>query len=263
MLQRLAVQGAEIEARDVIVANQKEMSDEEWSVIDLRDEECLLSKENSNPNSKSKSKHSSAMKQIKGVASALSFGTPHKNLRNREERGVNSGITELGSSRENPFWNIHLKEKESETRSILMPESVLVETPNVEKSGADKGKKKVLRTLFQREEGSENVNESEGKALKSGKKQWGFEGFKKWKRNNEEDETTPLPLSERSDMGPCQLVASPIGEGPDTKQIKRKLHSNGSSSGFFIDKVLGDKIKKELSRIQTELYTTNRNLQFS
>lgn len=270
LLQRLAVQGAEIEARDVIVANQKENSEEEWSVIDLRDEQCLLSKESSN--SKSKSKHGSAIKQIKGVASVLSFATPHKNVKNREEKSIigpvseHSGHNELGLSRENPFWNIHLKEKESETRSILMPESIPVETVKVEKSGADKAKKKVFRTLFQKE-GSENVPESEEKVSKSGKKQWGFEGLKKWKRNNWEDETTPLPLSERSDiesyLGPCQLVASPIGEGPDTKQIKRKIHSNGSSSDFFIDKVLGEKIKKELSLIQTELNTTNHNLQFS
>ncbi|CBI25595.3 unnamed protein product, partial [Vitis vinifera] len=243
LLQRLAVQGAEIEARDVIVANQKENSEEEWSVIDLRDEQCLLSKESSN--SKSKSKHE---KSIIGPVSE------------------HSGHNELGLSRENPFWNIHLKEKESETRSILMPESIPVETVKVEKSGADKAKKKVFRTLFQKE-GSENVPESEEKVSKSGKKQWGFEGLKKWKRNNWEDETTPLPLSERSDiesyLGPCQLVASPIGEGPDTKQIKRKIHSNGSSSDFFIDKVLGEKIKKELSLIQTELNTTNHNLQFS
>ena len=246
MIQRLAVQGAEIQARDVIVASQKDNSEEEWSVIDLRDEQCLLNKETSNSNSKNKSKHGSAIKQIKGVASALSFATPHKNVKNREEQSIigpaseHSGHNELGLSRENPFWNIHLKEKESETRSILMPESIPVETTKVEKGGADKTKKKVFRTLFQKE-GSENAPESEEKVSKSGKKQWGFEGLKKWKKSNWEDEATPLPLSERSDTGsysgPCQLVTSPIGEGPDTKQIKRKIHSNGSSSDFFIDKV--------------------------
>ncbi|PQM34837.1 uncharacterized protein Pyn_08446 [Prunus yedoensis var. nudiflora] len=54
-----------------------------------------------------------------------------------------------------------------------------------------------------------------------------------------------------------------MGEGPDTKLIKRKLLSDGSPSDFFIDKVLGEKIKKELSRIQTELCTSNPNLKFS
>ena len=109
-----------------------------------------------------------------------------------------------------------------------------------------------------------------------------------------EDETTPLPLNERSDSEVhVRLVASPMGEGPDTKLIKRKLLSDGSPSDFFIDKVrhckfgvlmlelildielklnlahfynvqvVGDKIKKELSRIQTELCTSNPNLKFS
>lgn len=77
---------------------------------------------------------------------------------------------------------------------------------------------------------------------KSAKKQWGFDGFKKWKKNDSDDETAPLPLNnERSDsesyLGSCHLVDTPIGEGPDTKLIKRKLHSNGSPSDFFIDKV--------------------------
>ncbi|KAF8364780.1 hypothetical protein HHK36_033246 [Tetracentron sinense] len=46
LLQRLAVQGAEIEVRDVIVAGPKENSEEEWSVIEFKDEQCLVDKEN-------------------------------------------------------------------------------------------------------------------------------------------------------------------------------------------------------------------------
>lgn len=283
LLQRLAVQGAEIEARDVIVAgprDPKENSDEEWSVIDLKDENCLLNKENSN--SKNKSKHGSAIKQIKGAASVFGF---HKPGKNKEEKSIfDSASVHLGSteskftspasaksemwqSKENPFWDSHLKQKESDSKSILMPESLPQESV----------KRKPFKTLFQKEQreghggggggGDHNCPGSEEKAAKSVKKQWGFEGLKKWKKNDSEDETAPLPLNERSDseayMESGRLVASPIGQGPNTKLIKKKLHSDGSPSDFFIDKVLGDKIKKELSRIQKELCTTNPNLQFS
>lgn len=320
LLQRLAVQGAEIEAKDVIVAgpkDPKENSEEEWSVIDLKDEHCLLNKENSN--SKNKSKHGSAIKQIKGAASAFSF---HKPGKNKEEKSIfdlasvhlssteskftspASAKSEMWQSKENPFWDSHLKHKESETNSILMPESL---------PPPDSVKRKPFRTLFHKEQreghggGSRGIGDhdngpgSEEKAAKSVKKQW---GFKKWKRNDSDDETAPLPLNERSDsqayLESGRLVSSPMGEGPDTKMIKRKLHSDGSPSDFFIDKVwnslyknlfsfywlicswnylevcaevelvsffyvkvLGDNIKKELSRIQTELCTTNPNLQFS
>lgn len=273
LLQRLAVQGAEIEAKDVIVAGQrdpKENAEEEWSVIDLKDEKCLL-KNKENSNSKNKSKHGSAVKQIKGAASVLGFYRPGKN---KEEKSIfdtesNFANNEMRYSRENPFWDSHLKHKESEKPSILMPESLPLEST----------KRKPFRTLFQREQreghgggpgggdGDQNGAGSAERGAKSAKKQWGFDGFKKWKKSDSDDETAPLPLNERSDskayLESGRLVASPIGEGPDTKLIKRKLHSDGSPSDFFIDKVLGDKIKKELSRIQTELCTTNPNLQFS
>ncbi|XP_039051376.1 uncharacterized protein LOC120192714 [Hibiscus syriacus] len=179
------------------------------------------------------------------------------------------------SSKENPFWDSHLKGKESETKSILMQEETFpIESMKENGSGTDKAKRKPFKTLFHREQreghdggGGDNGPGSEEKASKSAKKQWGFDGIKKWRRNDSEDEIAPLPLNERSDneafMGSCQVVASPIGEGPDTKQIKRKLLSDGAPSDFFIDKVLGDKIKKELSRIQAELSTTNPNLKFS
>ncbi|KAA8522925.1 hypothetical protein F0562_009348 [Nyssa sinensis] len=289
LLQRLAVQGAEIEARNVIVGAPKQSSDEEWSVINLKDEQCLLSKENFN--SKNKSKNGSALKQIKGAASAFNFVSSHKPGKVKEDKDViDSGAehfgpngwkigssvsvkNELGVSKENPFWDSHTRERESETKSILMSESLPPESMKVQKqSGGDKVKKKPFRTLFQREQreghgDGDRCTDSEERASKSGKKQWGFDGFKKWKRSDSEDETAPLPLSERSDsaayLGSCPIVSSPIGEGPDTQQIKKKLHSNGSPTDFFIDKVLGEKIKKELSRIQTELSATNPNLQFS
>ncbi|XP_057968336.1 uncharacterized protein LOC131157898 [Malania oleifera] len=279
LLQRLAVQGVEIEARDITLAKPTESSEEEWSVIDLRDEQCLLNKDSSH--SKPKSKQGSAVKQIKGATSVLNFVSSYKLGKNKEGKEVNEPNTKhfrpireniCSSSATNPFWDSHLKDKEIETRSILMPESLPPEPIKVENESAEKVKKKPIRTLFQREQRDGNGvggygPNSENTPPKSAKKQWGFDGFKKWKRSNREDEEAPLPLSERSDnktfSESCQLVESPMGEGPDTKQIKRKLHPDGSASDFFIDKVLGDKIKKELSRIQSELCSTNPNLQFS
>ncbi|XP_062078256.1 uncharacterized protein LOC133782855 [Humulus lupulus] len=291
LLQRLAVQGAEIDAKDVIAGatprDPKEHgTEEEWSVIDLKDENCLLNKENSN--SKSKSKQSSAKKQIKGAASVLGFVSSYKPGRHREEKSIfdleESKLSasacsnhELGNFGENPLWDSHLKSNENETSTILMPGSLPSE-PVRETVCTDKAKKrKPFKSLFQKEQREGHGGGSSGgggdhghpnnseTATKSAKKHWGFDGFKKWNKNDSEDETAPLPLNERSDSEGYSnhLVASPIGEGPDTKLIKKKLHKDGSPSDFFIDKVLGDKIKKELSRIQTELSTTNPNLKFS
>ncbi|KAL8127947.1 uncharacterized protein LOC141721832 [Apium graveolens] len=280
LLQRLAVQGAVIEARHVIAGKPKEISEEEWSSIDLKDENCVISKEKINL--ESKLKHGSAIKHIKGAASVLSFVSPQKNAKFKEDKGVRdldkenfesidqkfgSVKNEMRISQENPFWNCQMREKESETRSILMASESLPE--EVAKSGGSKAKKKPFRTLFQRDgQGSvdNGGNVVEEKEPKSGKKQWGFDGFKKWKKSEpSEDETAPLALNERSDgegyLG--KLVESSIGEGPDTKQIKKKLHSDGSPSDFFVDKVLGDKIRKELLRIQKELGTTNPNAQLT
>ncbi|KAL4296708.1 hypothetical protein GQ457_12G024460 [Hibiscus cannabinus] len=275
LLQRLAVQGAEIEARDVVVANpndSRENQEEEWSVIDLKDENCSGNKDNV--------LHSKNRSKIKGAASVFGFGSSLKPSKNRSEKSIfdvagSKPSAFMVSSKENPFWDSHLRGKESETKSILMQEETFPMEPMKENgSGNDKAKRKPFKTVFHREQreghgggGGDNGPGSEEKASKSAKKQWGFDGFKKWRRNDSENETAPLPLYEKSDseafMGSCQLVATPIGEGPDTKQIKKKLLADGTPSDFFIDKVLGDKIKKELSRIQAELSTTNPNLKFS
>lgn len=256
LLQRLAVQGAEIEARDVIAgAPPRENTEEEWSVIDLKDENILLSKENSN--SKNKSKQSSAKKQIKGAASVFGFVSSHKPGKNREEKSIfdleeskfSSSSTfskhEPGHFGENPVWDSHLKGKENETSSILMPGSFPPELVK-ETGSTDKAKRKPFKALFQREQreghggGDHGPNYVET-ATKSAKKHWGFDGFKKWSKNDSEDETAPLHLDERSDSEAytkqCNLVDSPIGKGPDTKLIKKKLHKDGSPSDFFIDKV--------------------------
>ncbi|KAM3270100.1 hypothetical protein P3S67_030006 [Capsicum chacoense] len=263
LLQRLAVQGAEIEAKHVIVGSKKdETTDDEWSVIDLKDEKSNLGKENSISSSKDKQKQTSALKQIKGAASVFGFASSKK------ERGILNPVSEncslserneLGVSTENPFWNTHLREKDGETKSILMVESLPNEPMKVKKQ------KKPFKGLFGVDDQHRVEPESEGKSKSGGKKQWGFDGFKKWKKNDSEDETAPLSLDEKSDRGTYlgQLVAEPVGEGPDTKQIKRKLHPNGAPSDFFVDKVLGDSIKKELSRIQTELGAKNASVELT
>ncbi|KAF7806482.1 Uveal autoantigen with coiled-coil domains and ankyrin repeats isoform 1 [Senna tora] len=259
LIQRLAVQGAEIEARDVIIAGKKDpkdnSSEEEWSVIDLKDENCLLNKENSN--SKNKSKQGSAMKkQIKGAASVFGFvsSSSHKPSKNRTEKSIfdspssshlNSTPSKFSSSasKENPFWNSQSKNQKSE----------------------EKLKRKPFRTLFQREQREAHGGgaESEEREGKSEKKQWGFDGSKKWKNTDSDDETAPLPLNERSD-NETYLAASEI----DTTKFM--------TSDYFIDKVCvpsqfhsifnlvsGQKIKKEVSTIQTEQRTTNPNHTYS
>ncbi|KAJ0989523.1 hypothetical protein J5N97_007879 [Dioscorea zingiberensis] len=222
LLQRLAVQGADIDCRDIIMGAPPASSpEEEWSVINLRDDE-----------------ESPMVKTTKQR-------TPFKSLMS------------------NVPWKE--KAKEANKNSILMPESSPLVTERTEK-----GKRKPFRSLFQKEGLDENGEEKGGSSKSGKKKQWGLDGLRKWRRGNSEDETMTecLGTRERSDGAPsmamhCTLVAAPNGEVPDTKKIKNKLHSDGNASDFFIDKVLGDNIKKELSRIQTELCTTNPNLNFS
>ncbi|GAB4832734.1 hypothetical protein Ancab_006751 [Ancistrocladus abbreviatus] len=274
LLQRLAVQGAEIDARDLVVgAASKEGSDEEWSVIDLRDDQCLLNKENSH--SKDKSKHAAAaIKHIKGAAAVFGFGLSQKLGKKGEEKSIfdlpatknqiliDSKLSkdEDGSLVENPFWD----NKDCETKSILMSESLTPKSENFGKGnggGDNKGKvkKKAFLGLFHKEEKGLEEGDS-----RSAGKPWGFDGSKKRKTGSNVKDETALPIRMKSEgedysMGTTSLVH----EGPDTKQIKRKLHADGSASDFFIDKVLGDKIKKELSRIQSELSSKNPNLEFS
>ncbi|KAF9586821.1 hypothetical protein IFM89_039959 [Coptis chinensis] len=103
-----------------------------------------------------------------------------------------------------------------------MPESTPLQPIQVEKErgSTEKVKKKPFRTLFQREgNGSENnVPGPEERGAKSAKKQWGFDGLKKWKKNDSEDEAAPLPLGERSDdqvsATTCHLVSSPMAKAP-------------------------------------------------
>ncbi|KAL0403908.1 UNVERIFIED_CONTAM: hypothetical protein Sradi_2031600 [Sesamum radiatum] len=167
---------------------------------------------------------------------------------------------QLVCSTENPFWNCRLSEKENESKSILMMESV-VEAPvlHEKQSGSEKGKKKPFRALFQRDqkEGHGSRGNGHGPALedkenvKSVKKTWGFDGFRKWKKNDREDETTPLSVIEKSDDASYagEIVQHPVGKGSDTKQIRKKLHANCSPAEFFIDEV--QKLTAQLICLET------------
>ncbi|XP_042419300.1 uncharacterized protein LOC122007839 [Zingiber officinale] len=248
LLQRLAVQGVELDFRDVIVRCPTMSSEEEWSVIELRDKEPM-------PPSAEKSKHRTTIKSF--ISNAASPWTG---------KGENKDLS-FPKTTKGPLGSVDVNDKSS----ILMPES----SPVVPVK-ADKGKRKMFHDMFRRENHDQDENRdpliavTEEKPVRSTKKQWGLEGLKKWKRGGggrEGDSTTSfLPTVERSDDASsiaCTLVASPIGQGPDTKRIKNKIHFDGSASDFIIDKVLGDNIKKELCRIQSELSTKNQNLDFS
>lgn len=262
LLQRLAVQGAEIDCKDVTVAGAGTVnSEEEWSSIEFKDEQCLI-RNDSMASTNNKAKNRTPMKNLKGAAvSMIGIATPYKFGKNKGKRGTENSAAEplcsvdlnrpsanvFDSFKENPFWETPSKANGSENQSILMPEcSPPLPHKSADKErGTEKVKKKAFRSLFQKEQSDENtgngrdfVTETDEKASKSAKKQW---GFKKWKRSNLDEESTPyLPPGERSDdisPTPCVLVSSPIGEGPNTKLIKKKIHSDGSASDFFIDKV--------------------------
>ena len=121
-----------------------------------------------------------------------------------------------------PLWWALKKGKESETKSILLQEETLPTESMNKMVVVLIRQREPFRTLFHREQseghgggGGDYGPGSEEKASKSAKKQWGFDGLKKWKRNDSEDDTAPLPLNERSDseafLGSCQLVATPTG----------------------------------------------------
>lgn len=202
----MAVQGAEIEARDVIVSGLKETKEnqeEEWSVIDLKDEQSLMNKENINSKNKSKN--------VKGGSSVFGFVSAYKPGKNKNEKSIFE-CSSLG-----------MESKGKQQSSILMEESGPPESMKEISSGGvgEKLKRKPFKNLFQKEQ-RDYGNEGTKK-----QNQWGFDGFKKWKKSEPEDETASS----------SQATIRTLGEGPDTKMIKKKLHSDGSPSDFFIDKV--------------------------
>ncbi|KAM0036942.1 hypothetical protein Hdeb2414_s0014g00432311 [Helianthus debilis subsp. tardiflorus] len=173
--------------------------------------------------SKNKSKQQkSTIKQVKGVASVFGLSSSSSNKNGKDKSVSDMGIQNLAISQENPFWNFELKEKEDEKPTILMQESVVIE------ESAKKSKRKPFKAL---------------------------DGFMKWKKSDDlEKDTVPLSLNDSVNE------AYSMREGTDSK-IKRKLHTDGSSSDFFVDKVLADKIKQELMKTKSELQLSNDQIE--
>ncbi|XBH72154.1 hypothetical protein VPH35_099518 [Triticum aestivum] len=158
--------------------------------------------------------------------------------------------------------------------SVLMAEISPSEATPAGK--ADKGKRRHLTAMFHGSGGGENKEPAaavEESADEKGRKKssWGFNGLKKWKKSgaggNEDAPAGGDSAPPRSSYSECRLEASPA---PDAKRAKKKLHAAAaaaagdvSASDLANDKVLVEETKKELSRIQAELLSTNRNLNFS
>ncbi|KAL1553741.1 hypothetical protein AAHA92_14374 [Salvia divinorum] len=239
LLQRLAVQGAEIEARNVIVGVlHKESSNDEWSEIDLKDGKC-----SANQQVISTSKGNLRVKRMKGVASVLGFASSDKQGKLKENDSINAGCSSRSEERGDGF------------KSILMEESP-PSPVDERKIVGGKVKKSTLRAALQREEeGSSScgLHEAEGEEkVKLGKRVWGFDGLKKWRRNEPKHEIAQFSSVDEEECYGGKLVPNPVGEGPDTRQIKRKLHPNGAAADFFVDKVVAENIKKQLSRIRRD-----------
>ncbi|XP_047944239.1 uncharacterized protein LOC125190868 [Salvia hispanica] len=241
LLQRLAVQGAEIEARNVIVGVlHKETTNDEWSEIDLKDD-----KGSANQQVISASKGGLRVKRMKGVASVLGLASLDKHGKLKENDAVNAGCSSRSDERGDGF------------KSILMEESS--PSPVVDerkRSVSGKVKKATLRAALQREEegsGSCGLHEAKGKEkVKLGKRVWGFDGLKKWRRIEPRHEIAQFSSVDEEEGYGGKLVPNPVGEGPDTRQIKKKLHPNGAPADFFVDKVVAENIKKQLSRIRRD-----------
>lgn len=241
LLQRLAVQGAEIEARDItIMANPKQLKkqeqEEEWSVIDLKDEKqssCLLSKDKSQNHSRSRSRSA-----IKGAASVFGFGSgssSHKPSKKRAEKSVfdfqnaeqNSSVANLFSSKENPFW---------EAKSILMQETISKESRGAANNTVVDGDKVKRKTT------------------PNPKKQWGFDGLKKWKRSDEE--TAPLPLNERSDN-----IQTAINNLQNANNGQNQANSGRTVAGLHHKEQIGENNSRRWTTFEDEEnYHPNTNL---
>ncbi|CAA7408049.1 unnamed protein product [Spirodela intermedia] len=260
LLQRLALQGVEIDCRDVIAGGHDVLPEEEWSEIELRDKErpAVDVKQ-------SKTKH---LPSIKGAMSFVGISTGK--VKETTSCAASEPLRPVDLNRRTNWEAPSLREKTLlregqkgiENRSILAPVSL----QNPSAANEEKVKKKSFRAIFHKEQregnGKTDLTAGDGDKTtppRAPRMHWGLDGLKKWKRSACDDESTApyLPPGERSDD------AASLGEGPDTKRIKKKIHSDGAASDFFIDKVLGENIKKELSRIQSELHTTNPNLTFS
>ncbi|XP_020205263.1 uncharacterized protein LOC109790510 [Cajanus cajan] len=258
LLVRMTLEGGEIEGRDVMIAGSKgtkQTSEEEWSEIDLKDEQCLMNKENSN-SKKTSSKHA-RNQVVKAATSVFNFGSSNKHGKNSMEKSIF----------DSPTLHMHSPQSRIPSPSVCTQSELRHSKENNPFwDGPEKMKRKPFRTLFHRDKSKREGHGGGGdhgvEAEKSAKKQWGFDGLRKLKKSDPEDDTVPLSLNESSDseayLASYQL--SSYGE----VSMKNKMHSNVSPSDFSVvdDKVLVDKIKKELPRIPTEMRSTNTNFNF-
>lgn len=338
LLLRLAVQGAEIDSRDVLLGGRPSLcppitvstepitmqpepessikQETDWSVVEFKEDQTLL-KNFPVRSTEDHSKQKSPMKQVIGAISRLSL-SPYKGgnskdkhpsvivpqstdfqsskesclVRNPPTLPMQDGykvptlyINPTESFKENPFWQVAgLIDFPEQSEKKTSEESALLGQPlaPVHKRGATRTKvKKAFNQLLHKvqrdrsKEGepevpysshlSDSDSDNDDQQLKKVKKPWGMDLFKSSKKTNTEEEMAYLPLNGSTEeaLSPSKLVLNPIGEGPNTKKIKKKLHSNGAATDFFIDKVLGENIKNELSRIRAEMNTTNPNPTFT
>lgn len=244
LVQRLAALGIVVDCPDAdaaggVAAGSTRSSAEEWSEIDLRDPAPATA-------ASDKPKHKAFVSAWKS--------------RGKKEQDSRPPLAQVDQNH----------------ASVLMAESSPSEAAPPGK--AEKGKRRHLTAMFHN--GGENKEPAaeEGAVEKGGmksrkKSSWGFDGLKKWKKagggSNEDATAAGEGAPPRSSHSDCRLEASPaIAASPDAKRAKKKLHpastgGNVSAADLANDKVLVEETKKELSRIQAELSSTNRNLNFS
>ncbi|XP_014500356.1 uncharacterized protein LOC106761330 [Vigna radiata var. radiata] len=260
LLVRLAVQGGEIEGREVInagLADTKENPEEEWSDIDLKDDQCLMNKENSNSKKTSKQPRKQVMK---GATSVLSFGSPFKPGKNSMEKSIFNS----------PTLHMHSAQSKVSSSSIFTQSELRHPKENKPfRDGSEKMKRKPFRALFHRDKNKKEGHGGGGdhhglEAEKSAKKQWGFDGLRKGKKSDADDDTVPLSLNERSDSEAYLPSYQHFSRAHGEVSLMNKLQPDESPSVFSVDdKVSEEYVKKKLSRMPTEMRSTNTNLYFS
>lgn len=231
LAQRLAALGVAVDCPD---ADASRSSAEEWAEIDLRDPPAQPAASDNKP------KHKAFVSPWKGRA----------------------GKKEQEASRP-PLAPVD----QNHHASVLMAEI----SPAEASGKPEKGKRRHLTAMFggeNKEPAADGAEEEKGSVKGKKKSSWGFDGLKKWKKAggggcvNEDAVAAGECAPPRSSYSECRLEASPA---PDAKRAKKKKLPAGdvSASELANDKVLVEETKKELSRIQAELSSTNRNINFS
>jgi len=213
LLVRLAVQGGEIEGREVIISglkDTKENPEEEWSDIDLKDDQGLMNKEKSNSKKTSK-------QVMKGATSVLSFGSPFKPGKNSMEKSIFNS----------PTLHMHSSQSKVRSPSILTQSELRHSKENKPLwDGSEKMKRKPFRALFHRDKNKKEGHGGGGdhhglEAEKSTKKQW--DGLRKGKKSDTtDDDTIPLSLNERSDSE-AYLHSYQHDQSPSTFSVDDKV----------------------------------------